>query len=323
MATGSYTLNPLNSGIQPHSMASPLRANAKFLLSGEYLVLDGAWALAIPLKFGQTLHIDSYPGDFCLIESREANLQPWFQATFHPGTGLVMESTNEDVALQLERLLQVIPAPVKREFLKAKKLIFTVDFQRNWGLGSSSTLVSLLSQYLHQNPYTLLQASFKGSGYDIACATARQPILYRLNPPEAPSVQPVELKAELLQHLHFFYLGKKALSSGAVLQYSQLPLLQRQQAAAEISELTLRMHAQQTVEEWSRCISKHNSILSALLQQPNPANLFPDAPGPLKPMGAWGGDFMLGIGDRQEWQHFAAQHQLQPCWQASEAIFQD
>jgi hypothetical protein len=32
---------------------------------------------------------------------------------------------------------------------------------------------------------------------------------------------------------------------------------------------------------------------------------------------------MLGIGDRQEWQHFAAQPQLTPCWQASEAIFQD
>lgn len=304
-------------------MATAFRANAKFLLSGEYLVLDGAWALAMPLKFGQTLHIDSYPGDFCLVESREANLKPWFQATFHPGTGLVMESTNEAIALKLEQLLQAIPPQVKREFLKAKKLIFTVDFQRHWGLGSSSTLVSLLSQYLNQNPYSLLKASFKGSGYDIACATASQPILYRLNPPDDPLVQPVELNPDFLQQLHFFYLGKKALSSSAVFQYAQLPLLQRQHAAAEISELSLHMHAQQTAGEWRRCISKHNAILSSLLQTPNPANLFPDAPGPLKPMGAWGGDFMLGIGDRQEWQHFAERHQLLPCWQASEAIFQE
>ena len=39
------------------------RSNGKLLLSGEYLVLFGAEALAIPLRYGQTLDItvNDYP----------------------------------------------------------------------------------------------------------------------------------------------------------------------------------------------------------------------------------------------------------------------
>jgi len=320
MATGTHPLIPLQISQQSHTGQPPLRANAKFLLSAEYVVLDGAWALALPLKWGQTLHIEPYQGDFCLIESQEANQDVWFKATVHPGTGLVMESNLEDVAQKLEQLLSAVPADLKRQFLKSKKLVFQADFNRSWGLGSSSTLVSLLGQFLKQNPYTLLRQSFGGSGYDIACATALQPILYRLDKPDFPSVQPISLAPELLQQMHFFYLGRKAQSSDAIRQYRALSLAERQMAAAEISEISLHMHRQQTVSEWTLALNQHNKILQKLLQQPNPSQAFSDAPGALKPMGAWGGDFMLGLGPADQWQHYAQEKGLLPCWKASEAM---
>ncbi|MEQ3661167.1 MAG: GHMP kinase, partial [Flavobacterium sp.] len=34
-------------------------SNGKLLLTGEYVVLDGAKALAVPTKFGQSLSIES------------------------------------------------------------------------------------------------------------------------------------------------------------------------------------------------------------------------------------------------------------------------
>jgi mevalonate kinase len=321
MATSPHTLNPLETSRQAHGWKTPFRANGKFLLSAEYVVMDGAWALALPLKWGQTLHIEPYQGDFCLIESREANQQVWFKATFHPGTGLVMESNSEAVALKLEQLLAAIPAEIKRQGLKSKKLIFQADFNRNWGLGSSSTLVSLLGQYLEQNPYSLLRQSFGGSGYDIACATALQPILYRLDSPDSPSVQPFSLQPDLLQHMHFFYLGRKAQSAQAIGHYRTLPILERQRAAAEISELSLHMQSNQTLSEWTLALKQHNKILQKLLQQPDPCMAIPGAPGASKPMGAWGGDFMLGLGPAEQWQNFAREMGLQPCWSAQEAMF--
>jgi len=316
MATEHQSVIPLESSRQ----TSPLRANGKFLLSAEYVVLDGASALAIPLKWGQTLFIEPYQGDFCLIESREANQQVWFKATFHPATGLVMESNLHDVALKLEQLLSAIPPAIKRQNLKSKKLIFRADFNRNWGLGSSSTLVSLLSQYLEQNPYSLLRQSFGGSGYDIACATALQPILYRLDQPDFPSVQPFSLAPELLKQMHFFYLGRKAQSSQAIQQYRSLSLALRQHAAAEISELSLHMQSVQTLSEWTLALNRHNTILQNLLQQPNPCQAFSGAPGAMKPMGAWGGDFMLALGPAQQWQDFAHQMGLQPFWNAQDTM---
>jgi mevalonate kinase len=39
-------------------------SNGKFLITGEYLILDGAKSLAVPTKFGQELKIDSNDSKF-------------------------------------------------------------------------------------------------------------------------------------------------------------------------------------------------------------------------------------------------------------------
>ncbi|MCK0204086.1 GHMP kinase, partial [Ornithobacterium rhinotracheale] len=56
-----------------------------------------------------------------------------------------------------------------------------LEFNKDWGLGSSSTLIALLAQFAEVNAYELLEKTFGGSGYDLACALAKQPIFYTRN----------------------------------------------------------------------------------------------------------------------------------------------
>ena len=43
------------------------KSNGKFLLTGEYLVLKGAVALALPLKLGQSMNVETLDSDEGLI----------------------------------------------------------------------------------------------------------------------------------------------------------------------------------------------------------------------------------------------------------------
>ena len=56
---------------------SQFQAHGKFLLTGEYLVLKGALALAIPLKLGQTLSVETCHGASLQWNAYKPD-GPWF-----------------------------------------------------------------------------------------------------------------------------------------------------------------------------------------------------------------------------------------------------
>ena len=56
----------------------------------------------------------------------------------------------------------------------------TLSFPRNWGLGTSSTLINSIAKWAEVDAFQLLWNSFKGSGYDIACAQNNTPIFYQI-----------------------------------------------------------------------------------------------------------------------------------------------
>ena len=69
------------------------------------------------------------------------------------------------------------------DFINSSKgyLIKTeLTFPKKWGLGTSSTLINNIAQWLGIDPFELLKRSFGGSGYDIACAQNGSPISYQL-----------------------------------------------------------------------------------------------------------------------------------------------
>jgi hypothetical protein len=52
-----------------------------------------------------------------------------------------------------------------------------LNFPKKWGLGTSSTLINNIAQWLQIDAFTLLNNSFGGSGYDIACKITNTIIL--------------------------------------------------------------------------------------------------------------------------------------------------
>ena len=54
-------------------------SNGKLLITGEYVVLDGAKALAIPTRFGQNLSVTSGSNQELKWTSFDADKSVWFQ----------------------------------------------------------------------------------------------------------------------------------------------------------------------------------------------------------------------------------------------------
>ena len=143
------------------------RANGKLLLTGEYLVLKGAVALALPTRLGQTLTVETMQTPSIQWDAYQPH-GPWFSATLHPETLDVIATDDNDKATKLSEILNTVKT-LNPSAIKAGLNITThLDFDPEWGLGSSSTLIATLAQWADVNPYDLLQKSFGGAGDVVA-----------------------------------------------------------------------------------------------------------------------------------------------------------
>lgn len=264
-------------------------AHGKLLISGEYMVLKGSEALAIPTSKGQTLNFTA-GGSQVKWQSYDVNGRLWLQASFDL-KGNLISGDNSKTGF-LENLL--IHAASLSGGLKAGKLTSRLEFPQNWGLGSSSTLTSLIAEWSDCDPYLLLFSTQNGSGYDIACARTSQPIIYRLNEEKQAEVTPVEL-SPAFSELYFVHLNEKQNSRPEVDRF--LKLNTSEVPTTAISELTQGFQQAKTVEEISSLMDRHEEIMSNLLQMPPvKSRLFPDFKGSVKSLGAWGGDFVMVAG---------------------------
>ena len=154
-------------------------ANGKLLLSGEYLVMNGAKALALPLNKGQNLRIQKNDQQY-LTWTASTIHGHWFKVCFNDALEIV-RTDNTSLANKLAQILKhcLNSRPDIKELITNKAIFTHLEFEEHWGWGSSSTLISLLAQCLGINPYLLLNDTFGGSGYDIACATSNTPLIYQ------------------------------------------------------------------------------------------------------------------------------------------------
>src|SRR6266702_2139643 len=81
-------------------------ANAKLLLTGEYLVMHGAKAFAIPLRFGQSLAISSLDTSELLQWSAHDGDGAWFEMSLNTTTLSVLSSTDEQISGRLHAVLR-------------------------------------------------------------------------------------------------------------------------------------------------------------------------------------------------------------------------
>ena len=278
------------------------RASGKLLLTGEYFVLDGALALALPLRFGQTLRVlpNDTPGQLSWT-SIDADGEAWFEASFElPGLAPV-GSSDDKTAATLAAILRACRTQ-QPDFLSRERGMAVQtqnDFPRQWGLGTSSTLIAALGRWSGADPYRVLFDTLGGSGYDIACAYAEGPILYRLSG-RTPEVLPARFSPAFSNALYFVYLGKKQDSRSGIRRY-------RDQVAGDgrligaVSALTERFLAANSIAELEAVVREHEMLVGQALGLPRAKDLyFSDFWGEIKSLGAWGGDFVLAGSTRAE-----------------------
>ncbi|MBU6340116.1 MAG: GHMP kinase [Bacteroidetes bacterium] len=270
-------------------------AKGKLLLSGEYFVLDGASALALPVRYGQWVRVETWKEAATLSwTSKNEDGVAWYLAEFALPELEVISDTDRKVS---ENLKQILKACQKQnpDFLNGKtglKALTQNTFPRNWGLGTSSTLIAALGRWAEVNPYRVLFETMGGSGYDIACAYAEGPLLYRLEG-QSPHIESVVFDPPFAENLYFVYLGKKQDSRSGIQQYRNLgrvdPVL-----IAEVSTLSFQLLEAKDLASFEQVLWAHERLVSSTLDIPTAQSLhFRDYWGVVKSLGAWGGDFVL------------------------------
>ena len=271
-------------------------SHGKLLISGEYLVLKGALALAVPCNKGQSLIYDSSKEKELQWESYDEKGSVWFKATFSIMDFDIIATDQTDIAKRLRSVLKKVRKQNSTFLLEKGGRVKTVlEFDRQWGLGTSSTLISNIAQWSNTNPYELLKQTTGGSGYDIACAQAKSPLLFS-NKNQTPKVESCEFNPSFKDQLFFVYLNQKKDSSEAVKRFSDIKITEKQ--LDFFSDLSLKMLKSNELKKFEKLIETHETQLGQILKiKPVKEVLFPNYSGSIKSLGAWGGDFILVTGN--------------------------
>jgi mevalonate kinase len=274
------------------------KSHGKFLITAEYLILKGAVGLALPLKRGQTLTIKENDSDFINWESTVFG-KAWFRCKIDIRNFKVVETTDKEISNTLMSIFDVLMT-INAEFLMTGvDAIIDADFNLSWGLGSSSTLINNISQWAFSDPYYLLEETFGGSGYDIACAGAKGPLTYQLNS-TGRTIKEVNFNPSFANHIFFVYLGKK-MNSRTGMSYFKEKAKYGDQEIEKVNAITEEMIRCSSIKEFEHRLREHENLLSTILQMPTiKESNFPDYPYTIKSMGAWGGDFVLVTGHHFE-----------------------
>ncbi len=290
-------------------MTKSYYSHGKLLLSGEYLVLDGATALALPTRQGQWLKVARSEAGGLHWVSRDLNGSPWFEARFE-GTelkaGTVATRFPEDIRGRLLFMLRqaVDLNPAFERELDGVRVETSLEFPREWGLGSSSTLISNLAHWAGVDPYLLLRRTLGGSGYDIAAARSGGPFFYTLRPEKVPEITPAPFAPSFAEDLFFVYLNQKQDSREGIARYRKAGA-PPQKAIEAVSALSREMAGVTDLQAFGGLMDAHEALIGHLLaMEPIKARLFRDYPGSVKSLGAWGGDFILATGADEGREYF-------------------
>lgn len=280
-------------------MKKEFYSNGKLLITGEYLVLDGAKALALPTKFGQNLIIEKGNHSEIKWTSFDSDGSIWFEDIF-TFEDIKNKNISGQSSSKRNTLLDILHEGylLKPDFLNQSEgysINTSLTFPRNWGLGTSSTLINNIAQWLEIDAFVLLKNSFGGSGYDIACAQNKSPILYHLENGN-PIVEKVTFEPEFFHNLYFVYLDKKQSSKSAIANYYNIKNNCLTENISDIDLLTQQTLKAKSLQEFAATLQEHETKMSTILEMETVKEfLFSDFNGVIKSLGAWGGDFVLAI----------------------------
>ncbi|HKK77697.1 MAG TPA: GYDIA family GHMP kinase [Saprospiraceae bacterium] len=270
-------------------------AHGKLLLSAEYFILNGATGLAVPSAYGQHLRVQPSPDCRHIHwQSYDHREQCWFEGQFSTTDFGIVEATDEATA---ERLVQIFRALVhlskNKAFISRPRLFQTqLEFPRDWGLGSSSTLLAALADWAEVDPYALLDQTFGGSGYDLACAGSERALLYQRRAGRGHAIH-VPFAPPFREKLHFVHLNRKQNSREGIRRFREKVELDTADNDY-LSRLSFQLLSAGELVTFQRLIDQHEAFIAEKLGLAKvKERYFADFPGSIKSLGAWGGDFVL------------------------------
>lgn len=275
-------------------------ANGKLLLTAEYAVLDGVPALAVPTRRGQSLGASQQDPETPDLtwQSLLPDGTPWLEASLPLSPTQVPDPPEHIPTARLHQLLAVALElrPELRGELAGKRVTTRLEFPRDWGLGSSSTLLHLLGQWWGVDPFVLLDRTFGGSGYDVACAGVDQPIVFERRGAER-KFEIISWRPAWRKQTYFVHLGRKQDSRAGIRRYRERGAsAQQRQALAEITAALVKESL--LLRQSKKLLAHHERIVSEMIGLPTvQSQLFADFPGVVKSLGAWGGDFAWFLPD--------------------------
>ena len=286
-------------------MKKTFYSNGKLLITSEYAVLDGAKALALPTKKGQNLIVQDGKNQQIFWKSYDFDGSIWFEETILFSEITKNRETEEN--------------PVKNTLIKILHEAFLLNpdfiensdgydvethltFPRFWGLGTSSTLINNMAQWLEIDAFVLLKNSFGGSGYDIACAQNQTPVIYHLDN-GFPKTENVPFNPQFKGNIWFVYLNQKQSSKAAIMAYKSKK--SSPELIPQLDRLTATILNADNLEIFTSALESHEALLSSILEiRTVKQSLFPDFEGTLKSLGAWGGDFIMVVADDDPTEYF-------------------
>ncbi|MCZ2222663.1 MAG: hypothetical protein LC122_03430, partial [Chitinophagales bacterium] len=126
-------------------------------------------------------------------------------------------------------------------------------------------------------------------GYDIATATAKEPIIYSV----ANKVEKTFLLSKnITQYLLFIYLGKKQVSSKEIIAFKNKTISLQQ--IETMNKIVTEAACCNNIVQWEKLMNESETMLSTILQTNTiQQKYFQDYPFAIKSLGAWGGDFIM------------------------------
>ncbi|WKS95111.1 GYDIA family GHMP kinase [Riemerella columbina] len=268
-------------------------SSGKLLLTSEYMVLEGALALAVPTKLGQSLQVEHQPErePILLWQAYHQN-QLWLSVEIDYQNEDILRTNHPKSAYFVLKVFQTLKKIAPKVFQQGGRYSFktNLEFPADYGLGSSSTLMANLAKWAKADPYQLNELSLGGSGYDVAVAMLGQSILYQLK--NGRQITPVVFAPDFKNELLLIHLNQKQDSREGIRWFKN-----RAKTQAEVdffSELTQSVLESRSISDFSELMTAHEAQLSTLLGMPTvKERWFSDCPVFVKSLGAWGGDFVL------------------------------
>lgn len=280
-------------------------APGKVMLCGEYTVTIGQEALALPVQLGQWMRVWEFEmkDEWKLVwQSQAVDGQAWWNMSFsleqflvEPDT-LFQEFADDAIALNLLKLLQQLPMKTWTPG-KSVRIETQLQFPREWGLGSSSTLCALLAQWAHADAQQIQKNVWGGSGYDVAIATVGKPLVYWIQH-EEPQWAEWRLAADLSQNWWILMPGTKQNSRDSLnLVKERLQELQQEPFIMhQLKQIIDRIKMAEDVPTLEAGLEMYQAILGTMLELETPYQQWgwqPVRGGLCKWLGAWGGDMIL------------------------------